>query len=396
MPTAVTETAVRDLIIGAVEAGHHTARQISAALDRSLDETIREIEFLEDLEIYRVDPPESPVTSWWRKRPKGRIVKDPEGFLIEQPLVVRETTVETRIVEKPILVERPENPSEDYLDEIPVSLLTENPLNPRGSVNTTEVAFEMLVASIREAGIQEPLIVTPAEGNFRIVAGHRRFAAAKSAGLEFVPCVVRRFESTEIEEAVMLIENIQRKDLSPMQEANAFRRRWLALNKDIHAVARETGLTQSYVVNRMRLLKLDISIQRLVDERKLSPSNAGILSQIAVAEQVKLLPRALKMKSSELKSYVDRIKAGTLPATRQRTRKTRMTTDKERFTRSWALAKMSAVGDAYFPATHFKNAFDDVCQDACVESGDETMCESCPVPRFIASVLRHRERSEQL
>ena len=289
----------------------------------------------------------------------------------------------------------PDVSSGDEFRELPISALDPHPLNPRGAVNTHEPNFLDLVESVREQGIQQPLIVAPKANNrFRIVMGHRRNEAARAAGLQFVPCIIRAFKTRETEEDVMLIENIQRKDLTPMQEARAIKRRYFALEKDVHATARALGLTQSFITQRLRLLKLDTSIQQMVDERKIGLSQAILISTLDSKQQKEILPRAVRAKAKDLKELVHNLKNGIKPPPRWKKKKKRVTSPEESFTRSWALTELKKVGETYFPAQYFRDAFDDVCQDACVETDDESMCISCPVPRLIAAMLRHRERRE--
>ncbi len=391
----VTDKTARELILDAVGQGNHTAREIADYSGINLDAAIFEIEILEDLELFRLDPPDAPATSWWTRRPKGRIIRGKHGKLVELPPEPK-PVIPIEIVEKPPLqIEKPDAPTADYFEEILIGRLRKNPRNPRGAVNTQEQAFENLVNSIKSSGIHEPLIVTPDGANFRIVAGHRRYEAAVRAGLRFVPCLVRRYASTGDEENAMLIENIQRKDLTPMQEGRAFKRRYVALAKDIHAVARETGLTQSYIAQRLRLLKLDLRIQEMVDERKISFTNALLLTALEPAKQIEILNRAVKMKAADLKSLVENLKNGLVPPPKWKKKSSkRVTADDENFTRSWAIAELTKAGETYFTAKYFRDAFDDVCQDSCVEMQDESLCISCPVPRLIAAMLRHKQRSE--
>lgn len=230
-----------------------------------------------------------------------------------------------------------------------------------------------------------------------ILIGHRRRKAAEQAGLKFVPCIIQGEKTTtETDEDVMLTENIQREDLTPMQEARSFYKRWKALGKDVHAVARALNLTQSHITGRIRLLKLDESIQRMVDERKITSTNALLLTQLEKPTQLKLISRAVSMKSEDLRVLVNNTKLGVPARTPWKVPKQkRVTADDESFTRSWALKELEKAGETYFTAKYFRDAFDDVCQDGCVEMDDESMCISCPVPRLIAAMLRHKTRSEK-
>lgn len=395
MQTVVTEvvTSLRDSILLAIGKEPRTFSEIRARVEAEPSEVMREIELLENLELFRVEPPDAPVTCWLTRKPKGRISRA-GGKLVElAPAPKPNIKIEIQAPARQTEIRQPV-PVDETFCELELSALVPNPRNPRGAVNTAEQSFLDLVENVRAWGIQQPLVVTPAGGaKYRIVMGHRRFEAAKAAGLRAAPTIIRRFENPEREEAAMLVENIQRKDLTPMQEARAFKKRYLALNKDIHSVARELSLTQSYISQRLRLLRLDPAIQRMVDERKIGLTNALLLAALEPEKQIKLLPRAVRLKAKSLKPIIENEKNGALPPPKWEAKK-RVTTDEESFTRSWALKELGKIGEAFVPAQFLAYAFDDVCQDSCTERADESSCAGCPVPRLIAAVLRHRSRRE--
>jgi len=137
-----------------------------------------------------------------------------------------------------------------------------HPHNPRGVVNPTSV--QELADSIKEKGILEPLIVVRHPGKpdgFLIVAGHRRRATAELAGLVEASVILRDYSPVEQEE-VMLAENIQREQLSPLQEAKAYHR-LIAGGQTQMNVARKLGINAARIQSRMVILKLPLSVQRL-------------------------------------------------------------------------------------------------------------------------------------
>lgn len=388
-----TLVAIKGSILTAIQNGKHSFAEIAGATNADKTRLMHEIEILENIYIFRVEPPHSTVTSWWLKKPKGDVVRGDDGQWRElpKPIITATRPIETQ----PEIL--PEENLSDEVREIPLELIVPNLLNPRGAVNTTEQRFLDLVESVKSVGIQQyPVVVRQSNGKFRLVIGHRRTEAARCAGLEKILCIVRFYPSVEAEEDAMLIENIQRKDLNPMQEARAFYRRYKALNKDIHALARALGLTQSTLTARMSLLKLDDSIQRLIEENRLSSGNGRILAQLEKSEQIKLSSRAVAMKGKDLKELVMQIKnreQGIKPPPKWEIKK-RVTKDEEKFTRTWALKELDSLGATFYPAKFLRDSFDDVCQDACVERGNEAGCHACPIPRLVASLTRRTVRGE--
>src|SRR5262245_47778192 len=151
---------------------------------------------------------------------------------------------------------------------IALATLDPHPNNPRGPVDPATV--EELASSIREKGILEPLIVVPVRNagqawkieRYLTVAGHRRRVAAQLAGLAEVPAIVRDLGPAEQEE-VMLVENLQREDLTLLQEAKAFRRLADQYGLTGADVARRTGVEKTRVQQRLAILKLSVAAQSL-------------------------------------------------------------------------------------------------------------------------------------
>lgn len=159
--------------------------------------------------------------------------------------------------------------------EVPVSQIAPNPKQPRRHFE--HAAMEDLVSSINEHGIVEPLIVTRlADDRYELVAGERRLRAAEIAGLETVPCVVRTAsEQDKLELA--LIENVQRQDLNPIEEARAYERLIAEFGLTQDQVSAKVGKSRPQVANMVRLLQLPQDIQQALIDRKISASNARTL-----------------------------------------------------------------------------------------------------------------------
>lgn len=171
---------------------------------------------------------------------------------------------------------------QETLLEIPLEKIAANPHQPR--LHFDEAKLTELVASIREHGILQPLVVSRASDGYELIAGERRFQAAKRLGLKTVPAVIRDVsEQQKLELAI--IENIQRHNLNPIEEAKAYSRLLDEFGMQQEAVARQMGKSRSSVANTLRLLHLPIEIQRAVSEGKISEGHAKALLAIENPEK---------------------------------------------------------------------------------------------------------------
>lgn len=161
------------------------------------------------------------------------------------------------------------------LRELLVSQIEPNPLQPRGYFD--EEALVSLTASITELGVLQPVLVRPAgPDRYELIAGERRWRAAKRAGLQAIPAVIRRIGDTEsLEQAV--VENLHRQDLNPLEEAAAYQQLIEDFKLSHDDVARRVGKSRSAVSNTLRLFQLPPGIQRLVAESQLSAGHARAL-----------------------------------------------------------------------------------------------------------------------
>lgn len=175
---------------------------------------------------------------------------------------------------------------ESQLEQLPVAKIKPATDNPRGSVG--DVAE--LAASIETAGLLEPLLVTRRNGGYEVVAGHRRLAGAKKAGLKTVPAIVREFSEQERQEA-MLIENLQREDLSPLEEAGAYAR-LVELGLSQRDLASRVGRTQPHISKRLLLLELPLKCQKAIDAGGITIEEALELAKLR--EHPEHLERAWK------------------------------------------------------------------------------------------------------
>jgi ParB family chromosome partitioning protein len=158
---------------------------------------------------------------------------------------------------------------------LPIELLKRNPYNPRRAFS--EVQLDELAQSIRDRGIIQPLIVRPAgNDNYEIVAGERRWRAAQRAGLHEVPVVVVEVNDRDAFQ-LAIIENVQRADLNPIEEANAYQRLATEFDYSQEEVAKTVGKSRPHVANTLRLLKLTRTVQELITTNKLDAGHARIL-----------------------------------------------------------------------------------------------------------------------
>jgi ParB family chromosome partitioning protein len=169
--------------------------------------------------------------------------------------------------------EAPKAPERD----IPIEKISPNPDQPRRSFDPEKL--DDLAASIKEKGIIQPLIVRPkpgTDGAFEIVAGERRWRAAQMAKLHEVPVLIREFDDTEVLE-VAIIENIQRADLNPVEEAAGYQQLMDKFGHTQERLAEALGKSRSHIANSMRLLGLPSEVQTYLSEGKLSAGHARAL-----------------------------------------------------------------------------------------------------------------------
>lgn len=176
--------------------------------------------------------------------------------------------------------------------EIALTEIDPNAEQPRRSFD--DEALAGLAQSIRESGVLQPLIVVEHAGRYRIVAGERRFRAARLAGLDTVPCIVRDFSKTMQMEAA-LIENLQREDLNAIDQAAAIRSLMEQCGYTQEQAAQKLGKSRPVVANTLRLLSLPALVQDMVKEGKLSAGHARVLAGVQDADrQLKLARMAFQ------------------------------------------------------------------------------------------------------
>jgi ParB family chromosome partitioning protein len=184
---------------------------------------------------------------------------------------------------------------------ISIDLIDPSPLQPRGIFD--EAKLDELAQSISANGVVQPLIVRPKQNRFELIAGERRWRAAQRAGLTRIPAIVRQVSDDKVLE-LALIENIQREDLNPIEEARAYKNLIDTVGLTQEVVAERVGRDRSYVTNFLRLLRLPDDIQELVQMGRLSTGHARTLlslPDIAAQRRLarKIIERDLSVRATE-------------------------------------------------------------------------------------------------
>jgi ParB family transcriptional regulator, chromosome partitioning protein len=184
---------------------------------------------------------------------------------------------------------------------VPIELIRPSTFQPRRRF--AEAELEALAQSIREKGILQPLLVRPLtveEADFELVAGERRWRAAQRVGLHEVPVIVRAIADSEALE-IALVENLQREDLSPLEEAEAYNRLMEEFGRTQAALAEAVGKSRSHVANTLRLLSLPAPVRRRLEEGELSAGHARALlaSPDPVALAAEVVRRGLNVRATE-------------------------------------------------------------------------------------------------
>ena len=193
---------------------------------------------------------------------------------------------------------------QDAVEYIAVRKIRANPFQPRRIFN--EEALEELSQSIKEHGILQPIIVRKTGNFYEIVAGERRFRATKKALIATIPAVVRTYDDREMME-LATIENLQREDLTPIEEAQSYRKLMDHLGLTQELLAERLGKSRPYIANHVRLLTLPEDVQQMVDEGTLTMGHGRALIGIKRKKLIPIVARKVveqQMNVRQLESYV--------------------------------------------------------------------------------------------
>ena len=182
------------------------------------------------------------------------------------------------------------------VNEIAMDMIHANPNQPRKIFN--EESLNELASSIKTHGVLQPIVLTKIGDSYRIVAGERRFRAAKIAELKTIPAVIKDLTEKEVRE-IALIENLQREDLNPMEESEALYNLLTENNLTQEALAHAIGKSRPAIANALRLLTLPVEVQMLVRDLSLSTGHAKVLVSVKPAEvQISLAKEVVEKKLS--------------------------------------------------------------------------------------------------
>jgi ParB family transcriptional regulator, chromosome partitioning protein len=187
--------------------------------------------------------------------------------------------------------------------QVPLDQISPNRYQPRK--NFDETSIDELARSVREHGIVQPLVVTRAGDHFELIAGERRYRAARKAGLQTVPVVVKEMMRESDALQIALIENIQREDLNPIEEASAYHQLHEEFGLTQEEISKRVGKERSTVANFLRLLKLPDSVKKLLASGQLSMGHARALLAVESAKRQEQLAervvrRGLNVRQTEM------------------------------------------------------------------------------------------------
>lgn len=197
-----------------------------------------------------------------------------------------------------------ENKSDDIVEEIALTDLRPNPYQPRHEFDGD--ALNELSESIKLHGVLQPIVVKKSVKGYDIVVGERRFRASKLAGKKTIPAIVKSLSDKQMME-LAIIENLQREDLNPLEEAKSYELLMSHLNLTQAEAADRLGKSRSYIANMLRLLNLPIAIKTLIDEKKITGGHGRTLLTLKDEElMLEVAKKVIKesMSVRQLESYV--------------------------------------------------------------------------------------------
>ena len=207
-----------------------------------------------------------------------KIVEKPVEKIVEKIVEKPVEKIVEKVVEKPVekIVEKPVVPT------LKLNLIEPNSEQPRK--NFDEESLQELADSIKQYGILQPLIVQKKGNHYEIIAGERRWRAAKLAGITDVPVLIREYDKQQTME-IALIENVQRADLNPIEEAQAFQQLIQEFHLTQEEIANRVSKNRATITNSMRLLKLDVRVQDMLADGKISSGHARALLGLEEGER---------------------------------------------------------------------------------------------------------------
>ena len=218
-----------------------------------------------------------------------------------------------------------ETPKESII-KVKLSELRSNPYQPRQVFDKD--ALEELSNSIKEHGVFQPIIVKKSIKGYEIIAGERRVKASKMAGLEEIPAIVRDFTDEEMME-IALLENLQRENLSAIEESSAYKKLLDQLNLTQEQLAKRLGKSRSHITNMLGLLTLPEDIQEEISKKKLSMGHARVLSKLEDENQQRELAKKVIREDLSVRQLEE------------------LTQSKEKFTRTHTIKRATKTTSEY-------------------------------------------------
>ena len=197
------------------------------------------------------------------------------------------------------------SPTEHDLIDLDIDRIDPSDVQPRSVFSQKKL--DELAQSIQHNGIIQPLVVRRSGERFQIIAGERRWRAAQIAGLHRVPCIVKEVSEENVLE-LSLIENIQREELNPIEEANAYKKLLEKPDLTQEELGRRVGKDRSSITNALRLLKLPVEVQKLVEENKLSAGHARSLLSVDSGDQQIMLAREITTRTLSVRETEQLVK----------------------------------------------------------------------------------------
>lgn len=207
-----------------------------------------------------------------------------------------------------------ENTNKSDIVEIDIADIRSNPYQPR--THFDEEALKELAESIKEHGLLEPIIVKKSIKGYELVAGERRTKASKLAGLKTIPAIIKDFNDIQMME-LALIENIQREDLSAIEEANAYKKFIDNMGYTQEELANRFNKSRTYITNLLGLLKLPVSVQNMVMDGSITSSHARVLSKMEDENEIIKLAERIKNESLTVRDVEDISRDTEIPKRKQ-------------------------------------------------------------------------------
>lgn len=201
-----------------------------------------------------------------------------------------------------------ENASKKDVTEVNISELRSNPYQPRKEFD--EDKLQELAASIRVHGVIQPIIIKKSIKGYEIVAGERRVKASELAGKKTIPAIIKEFTDDEMME-IALLENIQRENLNPIEEAEAYKKLIISLGLTQEELSKRVGKSRSHITNMLGMLRLPKDVQTLVLHGDISMGHAKILSKLESADQIIELAKEVIQKKMNVRDLENKLNSPT-------------------------------------------------------------------------------------